>query len=77
MTAHRTRAAPPFPSGDPIVPHHLWHHLSSGQQQHVRQVLIGVAKHFVAHQPNPSPHEETIHDRPSQSESSETDSRTS
>ena len=48
MPAHLTRAAPPSPSDDRIAPHQLWPHLSSGQQQHVRQVLISVAKHLVA-----------------------------
>jgi hypothetical protein len=77
MPAHPARAAPPSPNENPIAPHQLWQHLSSGQQQHVRQVLIGVAKHLVTHQPSPSPHEEITHDCQSQSESSETDARTS
>lgn len=77
MPAHPARAAPLSPEMKPIVPHQLWQHLSSGQQQHVRQVLIGVAKHLVTRQPNPATHKEITHDRPSQSESSETDARTS
>ena len=72
MPAHRARAAPPSTSENPIAPHQLWPHLSRGQQQHVRQVLIGVAKHLVTHRPTPPPHKETTHDLQSPSESSET-----
>jgi hypothetical protein len=77
MPAHLARAAPPSSSDAPIAPHHLWHHLSSSQQQHVRQVLISVAKHVVAPQPHPSFHEETTHDLHAPPESSEIDSETS
>ena len=62
MPADRARAAPPSLIDAPIAPQHLWHHLSNGQQQHVRQVLIQVAKHLVAHRPHPSPQEETPYD---------------
>ena len=71
MSADLARAAPPSLSDAPIAPQHLWHHLSNGQQQHVRQVLIHVAKHLVAHRPHPSPHEETPHDFDTPLESSE------
>jgi hypothetical protein len=77
MPAHLTRAAPPSPSDAPIVPHQLWPHLSSGQQQHVRQVLINVAKHLVAPRPHPSLHEEMRYDLYASSESSQIDSETS
>jgi hypothetical protein len=61
MSVHPARAAPP-PSDDRIAPHQLWPHLSSGQQQQVRQVLIGVAQQVVARLPNPLRSEETTHD---------------
>jgi hypothetical protein len=77
MPAPLLRVSPPSPSDDPITPHQLWHHLSSGQQQHVRQVLISVAKHLVAHRPPILSSEETTHDVHTPLESSETDSRTS
>ena len=77
MPAHLTRAAPPSPSDAPIAPHQLWPHLSSGQQQHVRQVLINVAKHLVAPRPQPSRHEEMSHDLHASPESSQSDSATS
>ena len=44
MRVHPARAAPPLKPDDRITPHQLWSHLSVGQQQHVRQVLIGVAQ---------------------------------
>ena len=77
MPAHLTRAAPPSPSDDRIAPHQLWPHLSSGQQQHVRQVLISVAKHLVAPRPHPSLPEEMTHDLHASPESSTIDSETS
>ena len=60
MPVQPARAAPPQ-SDDRIAPHQLWQHLSSGQQQHVRRVLIGVAQQLVAHLPSPSQREETTH----------------
>ena len=77
MPAHLTRAAPPSPSDDRIVPHQLWPPLSSGQQQYVRQVLINVAKHLVAPRPHPSLPEEMSHDLYASPESSQIDSETS
>ena len=77
MPAHLTRAAPPSPSDDRIAPHQLWPHLSSGQQQHVRQVMISVAKHLVAPQPHLSLHEEMSHDLHASPESRKIDSETS
>jgi hypothetical protein len=77
MPAHLTRAAPPAPSDDPIIPQHLWPHLSSGQQQHVRQVFISVAKHLVAPRPHPSLHEEMSHDLHASPESRKIDPETS
>jgi hypothetical protein len=77
MPADLARAAPPSLNDDPIAPQHLWPHLSNGQQQHVRQVLINVAKHLVAHRLRPSPHEETPHDFHTPLESSEIDPGTS
>ena len=47
MPVHPARAAPTRPSDDRIAPHQLWPHLSSGQQQQVRQVLTGVAQELV------------------------------
>ena len=46
MRVHPAQAAPvpPLKPDDRIAPHQLWSHLSVGQQQHVRQVLIGVAQ---------------------------------
>ena len=69
MPVHSARAAPPLQSDNRIAPHQLWQHLSCGQQQHVRQVLIGVAQQLVADLPNPSQREETTHDPQSQPES--------
>jgi hypothetical protein len=77
MPAHLTRAAPPAPSDDRIAPHQLWPHLSSGQQQHVRQVFISVAKHLVAPRPHPSLHEEMSHDLHTSPESRQIDPETS
>jgi len=77
MPAHLTRAAPPSPSDAPIAPHQLWPRLSSGQQQHVRQVLISVAKHLVPPRPHPSLHEEMTHDLHAPPESRKIDSETS
>ena len=77
MPAHLTRAAPPSPNDAPIAPHQLWPHLSSGQQQHVRQVLISVAKHLVAPRPQPSLPEEMRHDLHASPESRQIDSATS
>lgn len=62
MPVQPARAAPPPQSDDRIAPHQLWHHLSSGQRQHVRRVLIGVAQQLVAYLPSPSQREETTHD---------------
>jgi hypothetical protein len=66
MPVQPARAAPPPQSDDRIVPHQLWQHLSSGQQQHVRRVLIGVAQQLVIHLQSPSQHEETSHGPQSQ-----------
>ena len=43
MRVHPARAAPvpPLKPDDRIAPHQLWSHLSVGQQQHVRRVLLG------------------------------------
>jgi hypothetical protein len=62
MPAPLTRAAPPAPSAAPMVPQPLWPHLSSGHPQHVRQVCISVAQHWVAPRPHSSLHEEMSHD---------------
>jgi hypothetical protein len=56
MRVHPARAAPPLEPDDRIAPHQLWSHLSVGQQQHVRQVLIGVAQQLLAHLPSQPPH---------------------
>ena len=77
MRVHPARAAPPLKPDDRIAPHQLWSHLSVGQQQRVRQVLIGVAQHVVTCQPNPLPSEETTHDCQSQPASRQTDAPTS
>jgi hypothetical protein len=68
MRVHPARAAPPLKPDDRIAPHQLWSHLSVGQQQHVRQVLIGVAQQLLAHRPSqPRTEEATHHDPRSQS----------
>ena len=77
MPAHLTRAAPPSPRDAPIAPLQLWPRLSSGQQQHVRQVLSSVAKHLVPPRPHPSRHEEMTHDLHAPPESSNIASETS
>ena len=71
MRVHPARAAPPFKPDDRIAPHQLWSHLSVGQQQHVRQVLIHVAQQLLAHRPSQLRTEETTHDPRFQSEPSE------
>jgi len=68
---------PPLTSGDRIAPHQLWSHLSVGQQQHVRQVLIRVAQQLMVHRPNPPRTEEATHDPRSQSEPSQNHPATS
>src|SRR2546428_11581504 len=55
MRVHPARAAPPLKPDDQIAPHQLWSHLSVGQQQHVRQVLIGIAQQLLAHRPSHPP----------------------
>ncbi len=77
MPADLARAAPPSLHDAPIAPQHLWPHLSNGQQQHVRQVLIQIAQHLVAHEPPPASHEETRYDFDTPLESSEIDSGSS
>jgi hypothetical protein len=62
MRVHPARAAPPLKPDDRIAPHQLWSHLSVGQQQHVRQVLIHVAQQLMAHQLSTPRTEETTHD---------------
>src|SRR5215813_9721976 len=59
MRVPRARAPPP--PDRLIAPHQLWHHLSVGQQQHVRTILLGVVHQLVAHLPSPSRHEEMIY----------------
>jgi hypothetical protein len=71
MRVHPARAAPPRKPDDQIAPHQLWSHLSVGQQQHVRQVLISVAQQLLAHRPSPPRTEEVTRAPRSQSESSE------
>ena len=73
MRVHPARAAPvpPRKPDDRIAPHQLWSHLSVGQQQHVRRVLIGVAQQLMAHRPSQPRTEETTYDPRSQSEPSE------
>jgi hypothetical protein len=73
MRVHPARAAPvpPLKPDDRIAPHQLWSHLSVGQQQHVRQVLIGVAQQLMVHRPSQPRTEEVTHAPRSQSESSE------
>ena len=61
MRVHPARAAPPLKPDDRIAPHQLWSHLSVGQQQHVRQVLIGVAQQLIAHRPSQPRTEELTH----------------
>ncbi len=63
MRVYPARAAPPLKPDDRIAPHQLWSHLSVAQQQHVRQVLIGVAQQLIrAHPPSPPPTEEATYD---------------
>src|SRR5262247_4634217 len=73
MRVHPARAAPPLKPDDRIAPHQLWSHLSVGQQQHVRQVLIGVAQQLMVHRPSQPRPQEVTHAPRSQSESSEND----
>ena len=61
MRVPRPRAAPPRQPDSLIAPPQLWQHLSVGQQQHVRKILLGVAQQLVAYLPSPSPCEETPH----------------
>jgi len=77
MQVHIAPTAPPLTSGDRIAPHQLWSHLSVGQQQHVRQVLIRVAQQLMVHRPNPPRTEEATHDPRSQSEPSQNHPATS
>src|SRR5215831_20754435 len=71
MRVHPARAAPPLKPDARIAPHQLWSYLSVGQQQHVRQVLIGIAQQLLAHRPSQPQTEELTHVPRSQSESSE------
>ena len=71
MRVHPARAAPPLKPDDRIAPHQLWSHLSVGQQQHVRQVLIGVTQQLMVHWPSQPRTEEVTHAPRSQSEPSE------
>ena len=73
MRVHPALAAPvpPLKPDDRIAPHQLWSHLSVGQQQHVRRVIIGVAQQLLTYRPSPPRPEETTHDPRAQSESSE------
>lgn len=71
MQVHPAPTAPPLKPGDRIAPHQLWSHLSVGQQQHVRQVLIRVAQQLMVHRPSPLRTEEATHDPRSQSEPSQ------
>src|SRR6266849_1965536 len=77
MRVHRARAAPSHQPDGLIAPQQLWRHLSVGQQQHVRKILLGVAQQLLVHLPSPSRREETTHDPRSQPESSETHPPTS
>ena len=77
MRVHPARAAPPLKPDDRMAPRQLWSHLSVGQQQHVRQVLIGIAQQLLVHRPSPPRTEETTHDPRFQSEPSENDAATS
>ena len=77
MRVPRPRAAPPRQPDSLIAPQQLWQHLSVGQQQHVRTILLGVVQQLVAHLPSPSRREETTHDPRVHPESSETDPSTS
>src|SRR2546423_7588818 len=72
MRVPRPRAAPPRQPDSLIAPPQLWQHLSVGQQQHVRKILLGVAQQLVAYLPSPSPCEETPHDARSHLECSAT-----
>src|SRR5215472_1006547 len=67
MRVHPARAAPPLKPDDRIAPHQLWSHLSVSQQQHVRQVLIGVTQQLLAHRPSQSHTKEVTHAPQSQS----------
>ncbi len=71
MRVRPARAAPSLKPDDQIAPLQLWSHLSGSQQQHVRQVLIGVAQQLLAHRPSQPRTEEIPHVPRSQSESSE------
>src|SRR4030095_10388305 len=71
MQVHPARVAPPLKPDDRIAPHQLWSYLSVSQQQHVRQVLIGVAQQLLGHPRSPPRTEEVTHVPRSQSESSE------
>jgi len=77
MQVHIALTAPPLTPGDRIAPHQLWPHLSSGQQQHGRQVFISVAQPLVAPRPHPSLHEEMRHDLHASPESRQIDAETS
>src|SRR5262252_2511333 len=77
MPVQPARAAPPYQSDDRIAPYQLWQHLSSRQQQHVRQVLLHVAQQLVAHVPNPVQCKETTHAPQSHPEPSATHPATS
>ena len=72
MPAHPARAAPPPEPDSPIAPYQLWRHLSVGQQQHVRTVLIRVAQQLLAQLPSQPLTEETTYDPRSQLKPSET-----
>ena len=69
MSVHPARAAPTPESNSPIAPHQLWGHLSTSQQQHVRKVLISVARQLLSHLPSQPQREELIHEPRSQPES--------
>src|SRR6266700_5636927 len=71
MRVHPARAAPSRKPNDQIAPHQLWSHLSVSQQQHVRQVLIGVAQQLMDHRPSQPRTMEIPHVPRSQSESSQ------
>ena len=77
MQVHPARIALPRKLGARIAPHQLWSHLSVGQQQHVRQVLIRMAQQLMVHRPNPPRTEEATHDPRSQSEPSQNHPATS
>lgn len=71
MPAHPPRAAPSPQHDRAIAPQHLWGYLSTSQQQHVRQVLIGVAQQVMTHLPYPTRTEEAPDASRSQPEPSE------